>query len=114
MSTLTTNAHWNTHTVSQAQSISVWGKWTRFADTQAPRKTFWFLISLVSQGVFFLPVPALLIYYFNAPIVVLAVTLILFFLNFIAGMGGSNIRTTLGLFVTSILIHLLMLFIYII
>ncbi|MDO3642213.1 hypothetical protein [Mucilaginibacter sp. L3T2-6] len=68
-------------------------KYNRFTDGQAKNRTAWFYISLVSQGVLFLPIPALLSYYFNAPIIVLIISLSLYFANIIAGMGGSGIRT---------------------
>ena len=70
------------------------------------------MFSLVSQGVLFLPVPAFLLYYYNAPIVVLVVTLVLFFANIIAGMGGSGIRTLLGFFAFSVLVHITMLLVF--
>lgn len=78
-------------------------------ESQSESKTFWFLVSLVVQGVFFLPEPAVLIYYYHAPVLVLAITLTLFFANIIAGMGGAGIKTLLSLFASSIAIHLLML-----
>ena len=78
-------------------------------ESQSGNKTFWFLLSMVFQGVFFLPLPALLIYYFNAPILILIITLGLFFANVIAGMGGAGIKTLLRLFVVSIAIQLLIL-----
>jgi len=53
----------------------------------------------------FLPLPILLIGYFNAPIAVLGVTMVSFFANFVANMGGSGIRTTLSCFFASIIIH---------
>ncbi|OCX53890.1 hypothetical protein BEL04_06280 [Mucilaginibacter sp. PPCGB 2223] len=112
MTTLTTNVRLSNDLASEAQHLSLWNKWLTLADSQAPRKTLWFMISLISQGVLFLPMPALLIYYFNAPVFVLGITLVLFFINFIAGMGGSNIRTTLTLFAISIMAHLIMLLIF--
>ncbi len=112
MATLTTNVRLSSEQLRHTQHLSLWDKWMAFTDTQAPRKTLWFMISLISQGVLFLPMPALLIYYFNAPILVLGITLTLFFVNFIAGMGGSNIRTTLSLFAVSALAHLTMLLIF--
>src|ERR1700748_1097574 len=106
MATLTTQTNWQNPSIDQSKPRSLWGRWLTIADAEAPRKTLWFFISLISQGVLFLPIPALLMYYFNAPIAVLSISLILFFANFIAGMGGSNIRTTLSLFVISIAVHL--------
>lgn len=82
-------------------------------ESQAERITLWFLVSLVFQGVFFLPIPAALIYYAGAPVAVLAVTLTLFFANIIAGMGGAGIKTLLWLFASSIFIHLLMILVFI-
>ena len=106
-------AHWNEQAETQKANNTIWNKWITAADSQAKNQTLWFLLSLIGQGVFFLPVPALLIYYYNAPIVVLVITLFLFFANIIAGMGGSGIRTTLTLFAVSILVHLVMLALFI-
>jgi len=89
-------------------STSIFNKWAVFTQRQSENKTFWFLLSLVFQGVFFLPLPALLIYYFNAPTLIVVITLTLFFANIIAGMGGAGIQTLLKLFAASMLIHVLM------
>jgi hypothetical protein len=83
-----------------------------WADTQTPNRTLWFMVSLIAQGVLFLPVPAVLLYYFHAPIAILAITLGLFFSNIIAGMGGAGIRAMLGFFAFSIIAHLLMILIF--
>ncbi|MET3977462.1 hypothetical protein ABIB62_000028 [Mucilaginibacter sp. UYP25] len=96
-----------------APKESLWSKWNSFADTQTESKTLWFIVSLIAQGVLFLPVPAALIYYFNAPLAVLAVTLGLYFANIISGMGGAGIRVTLLFFLASVIIHLLMISIFI-
>ncbi|EHQ27706.1 hypothetical protein [Mucilaginibacter paludis] len=114
MATLTTqHAQWTTQEGKKEQESNLWNKWLAFADSQASKKTMWFMVALMGQGVLFLPIPALLMYYFDAPIYVLAITLGLFFANFIAGMGGSNIRTTLSLFALSIITHLIMLLVFI-
>ncbi|MEO3407764.1 hypothetical protein AAFN85_27850 [Mucilaginibacter sp. CAU 1740] len=121
MATLKINApEWNaanTQNVSATTTAktkqSTWTKLTAFADSQAPNRTGWFMFSLLSQGVLFLPIPAFLLYYYAAPIIILAVTLVLFFANIIAGMGGSGIRTLLGLFAFSVLVHITMLLVFI-
>jgi hypothetical protein len=103
--------------VDQAPAIqhrTLWNKFTTFADRDAEHRTLWFLVSLIVQGVFFLPIPAVLIYYFGAPTLVVVVTLTLFFANVILGMGGASIRTLITYFAVSVLIHLAMLAIFII
>lgn len=111
--TMNTRVQWTAQPVTQKnQSLAY--KWNTFVDSQADSKTLWFLVSLVFQGVFFLPVPAILLYYFNAPILVLAITLTLFFANIIAGMGGAGIKAMLSLFAISIILHALMLIVFII
>jgi hypothetical protein len=87
-------------------------KFADFVNSQSKNKTGWFLFSLLFQGVLFLPIPAALMFYYNAPIYVLAVTLIFFFANLIAGMGGSSIRVLINLFGASVLVHLLMMAVY--
>jgi hypothetical protein len=108
--TLTTLLHAN---ATQHTSINLWSKLLTAADSQADNKTAWFLVSLIFQGVLFLPIPAVLMYYYNASIIVLPVTFGLFMSNIIVGMGGSNIRVVLGMILLSIIANFTMLAIYI-
>jgi hypothetical protein len=110
--TMSTRVQWTTKPTTEKNTQSLAYKWNAFVNSQADSKTLWFLVSLVFQGVFFLPVPAILLYYFNAPILVLVVTLALFFANIIAGMGGAGIKTLLTLFAASIALHALMLIVF--
>ena len=89
-------------------NLNIWSKLAAFADTQKPNRTLWFFLNLTVHGVFILPLPVVLIYYFGAPVMILGITMILFFVNIVANMGGSGTRTTLGLFAASIAIHALM------
>ncbi|MFD0764359.1 hypothetical protein ACFQZI_05815 [Mucilaginibacter lutimaris] len=112
MATLTnTTAQWS-NVSSTNNNGGLLNKITALADKQAPNRTLWFMVSLIAQGVLFLPVPAVLLFYFHAPLAVLAVTLGLFFSNIIAGMGGAGIRVMLGFFAFSILAHLIMIILF--
>lgn len=113
MATLTSARNNWASTQNRKTNLNFWNKWLAFADRQVKYRTAWFLISLVFQGVFFLPVPAALTFYYGAPVYILGITLLLFFANVIAGMGGSGIRTMLTLFAVSIIVHLAMVLIYI-
>jgi len=90
-----------------------WTKLLNIADGQAEHKTVWFLFSLIFQGVLFLPIPAVLMYYYHASIIVLPITFGLYLGNIIVGMGGSGIRVVLGFQLLSVLINLSMLALYI-
>ena len=92
MATLKTNvpANWATATRTNETHISLWNKFTAFADSQHERKAMWYFLALVVQGIFFLPLPAFLMYYYNAPIIVLLITLAGFFTSIIACMGGGR------------------------
>lgn len=106
MTTLTNSpASWVSVTSNQKQPVNLWHKWLAVADAQAPNKAMWFASTLVIMGVLFLPLPAILIYSYNASILVLIISMILFFANFIFGMGGSSIRVTLTIFAASIIIY---------
>ena len=109
---LPVSSHWKTDMPAE-NNKTLWGKFIAFADAQAGSRTMWFLLSLIVQGVFFLPVPAILMFYFNAPIVVLLVTLTMFFANVILGMGGATIRTLILCFALSVILHLAMLAVFI-
>jgi hypothetical protein len=101
-------------TTATKQTVTFWDKYTSFTNGQAKNRTAWFMVSLLAQGVLFLPIPALLIYYFSAPVLIIVITLALFFANIIAGMGGSGIRTMITLFAVSIAVHVIMLATFII
>src|SRR4051812_18475805 len=77
-----------------------WEKWHILEDTQAKRKTMWFTLSLMIQGIF-LPIPAYLIFYAHAPVFLGVVSVSLYFSNMISGMGGDSIRVTISIFVIS-------------
>lgn len=98
---------------TQHTSINLWSKLLTAADSQADNKTAWFLVSLIFQGVLFLPIPAVLMYYYQAPLIVLPVTFGLYLSNIIAGMGGSGIRVVLGMILLSVMVNLTMLALYI-
>lgn len=103
---------WAENLRAQKNKVSLLDKWAAFEHAQAKNITLWYLVSMIVQGIFFLPIPALLIYYSNAPVMILFITLALFFGNIIAGMGGLGIRAILYLFAFSILAHLLMIAIF--
>lgn len=112
MATLTnTTAQWSEVSLTNNNN-NLLNKILAWADKQAPNRALWFMVSLIAQGVLFLPIPAVLLYYFNAPLAVLAITLGLFFSNIIAGMGGAGIRVMLGFFAFSIIAHLLMILVF--
>lgn len=109
MATVKTNVSpiWTT-TVHANAHVSLLDKFNAFADSQMERKTMWYFLTLVVQGIFFLPLPALLMYYYDAPIIVLLITLTCFFTSIIACMGGAGIRSVLILSAASVLIQVIM------
>jgi len=106
-------AHWIAGSATKTHKIDIYDQWIVFEDSQAKSKTLWYMVSLVAQGVLFLPLPALLMYYYHAPIVILVITMTLYFANIIAGMGGSGIRTLISLFAFSVIVHLVMLAVFV-
>ena len=104
----------NTTQTNSNYSPGLIARFNNFADSQKQNHTLWFFVVLMVHGVFFLPLPAALSFYYGAPVYFLFVTLGLFFANIITGMGGSGIRVTLGLFAASTLVHLVMLALYLI
>ena len=86
---------------------SLLDRFNAFADGQKQHKTILFFIALAVQGIFFLPLPAVLSFYYDAPSAILFITMGCFFTNIIAFMGGAGIRTVLLLSVFSIAIQLL-------
>ena len=102
----TTANNWITVKETSSNHVSAWGKYIAFVDGQKTNRTLWFLISLSVHATVFLPLPLILIGFFNAPIALLVITMSCFFINFVANMGGSGIRTTFTCFLASIIMHI--------
>jgi hypothetical protein len=85
----------------------------RYADGQAKNHLLWFFMALMIHGVFFLASPAILIWFFGAPLAVLAVTILNFFANLIANMGGAGIRTTITFFYLGLIVNILLILCFI-
>lgn len=115
MATLKTSVatNWNNHSAAtitvKQNNPGVLAKYLNFVDGQQKNRMLWFLIALSVHATVFLPLPIFLVGYFNAPVAVLGITMVSFFANLVANMGGSGIRTTFTFFMASILLHLIML-----
>ncbi|HKG07975.1 MAG TPA: hypothetical protein VKB19_16025, partial [Pedobacter sp.] len=83
------------------------------ADSQKDNHTLWWFINLIIHGNLILFIPAFLIWYCNAPVFVLAITVLAFFGNLVVNMSGAPIRVSLSTFFGSLLINLIMVLIYI-
>src|ERR1700749_2514600 len=94
-------------------SQTVHEKYLAFVRREDKDKTVWFFLAMVLQGTLILPVPAILLFYYNAPIYVLVITLLTYFPNLITAMTGSGLRVTLAIFIGSLVINWGMLFWYI-
>lgn len=115
MNTLKTNALFNLgHQEQTIFKFDLLKKYNAYVDGQAKNHTLWWFISLMVHGNLVLAIPAVLIYYYHAPVLVLAVTFTCFFTNLIANMGGSGIKITLNAFFLSLIINFGMLIWYII
>jgi hypothetical protein len=101
------------HNVAQRATNNTWNELLAKVDGEAEHKTVWYLFSLIFQGVVFLPIPAVLMYYYHAPIVVLPITFGLYLGNIIVGMGGSGIRVVLGFQLFTALVNLSMLMFFV-
>ncbi|MFI5158467.1 MAG: hypothetical protein ACHQF4_06350 [Sphingobacteriales bacterium] len=116
MSTLKTNAYINLaadEPKTQHIDLNLIKKFNHFADGQKDNHTLWWFVNLVVHGTLVLAIPSVLIYYYNAPVIVLAITATCFFTTFVANMCGSGIRTTLGTFFLSLLINIVMVLIFV-
>ncbi len=54
-----------------------------FVKKNGKRRLYWFLLTALLQAVLFLPLPLVLIYFYNAPVIVLIVTSGLFLLTLV-------------------------------
>jgi hypothetical protein len=95
------------------QEPTVHNRYLAFVKRQTKNQAGWVLFTMIVQGVFTLPAPAILIFYYDAPIYVLIITLLTYFPNLITAMTGSGLRVTFAIFTCSLLINWGMLLCYI-
>jgi hypothetical protein len=81
-------------------------RFNEFSEAQSSKRLGLFMVSLLAQSVLLLPVPAVLMYYYDAPVSVLAISVLLFFVNLVAGMGGSKTSVLIFLIGLSTLVNL--------
>jgi len=93
--------------------LKVYHRYLDYLDSQAKNHLLWFFLALMIHGVFFLASPAILIWFYDAPILVIAITILTFFTNLVANMGGAGIRTTLTIFFLGLIINFGTILIYI-
>ncbi|MGN6641276.1 MAG: hypothetical protein ACTHJ8_20365 [Mucilaginibacter sp.] len=107
MSTIELNPSVNLATEEVAPvRYSAYKRFLKYAETQTEKRAVWFLLSILGPGVLFLPLPAFLMYYYDAPIWTLATTLVLFFASVVTGMAGSKTSVVIFLLGLSIAVHL--------
>jgi hypothetical protein len=99
--------------LSFLKNNKTWQKYMAFADSQTKNRMLWFLVAFVFQAVLFLPIPAALMFYYDASVVCLAVTVLFFFGFFVIGMTGSGIRTLIFYTALSFAVNLAMVAFYI-
>jgi hypothetical protein len=92
---------------------TVYNRYLAFIKGRQKDRTMWFLLSLVVQGIFILPAPAILLVYYDAPIYVPMITMLTCYPNVITAMTGSGLRDTLAVFACGLLSNWGILFWYI-
>ena len=92
-------------TLPDGPQPTVHNKYLAFVKRQQPNQAGWVLLTMIMQGILTIPVPAILYFYYGAPIYVLVITLITYFPNLITAMTGSGLRITLAIFAASLLIN---------
>jgi hypothetical protein len=100
-------------TQKQKNDSNIYNKLIVFADSQAKNMTSLFTTSLIAQCVLFLPLPALLMFYYHGAVIVLAIVITLFFANIIACIGSQGMRSIVSISAL-IIIDLIMLVIFLV
>ena len=106
-------AHWfeGATTQKHKSDVNIYSRLMASADINARNMTPLFTISLIVQCVLFLPLVLVLMFYYNTPVSILAITLTLFFANIIKCIGGSGHRSIISIFAV-VLIDLIMLVLF--
>ncbi|HEY1010406.1 MAG: hypothetical protein ACO1NS_08100 [Daejeonella sp.] len=84
-------------------------KYLDFVDGQKANSIAWWLGSLLLHGCILVPLTFLFVYSTGGPTgLFLTISMVAFFVNVIANMGGAGFRFTFNSLVVSVIIHLVM------
>lgn len=109
MTTLKTTSTPDTSFGTTTLDLSIlWEKYITFADQQKSQHILWWMISLMIHCIL-VPLTFLLAYTLNGPTgSILGISMILFFINVVANMGGASTRFTILAFFTSLVVHIIL------
>jgi hypothetical protein len=94
---------------SETTTSTAWSKYLAFVDTQTVNAVAWWLGSLLLHGCILVPLTFLLVYSMNGPaLLFLFISMVAFFVNVIANMGGAAFRFTFNSLIFSIILHVMM------
>lgn len=94
---------------TSVETAGVWKKYVAFVDSQESNTMLWWLGSLMLHGCLLVPLTFLYVYHMDGPSMpFLFISLISFFINVVANMGGAGFRFRFNSFMFSILAHGLM------
>ncbi|MXV52474.1 hypothetical protein GS399_15975 [Pedobacter sp. HMF7647] len=103
------NVSWEQQEVAPSYITTLYNRYIIFADTQKSLHTVWWMISLLAHSCVLVPLTFLFVYSFHGPVVpFLGASLVLFFSNIIANMGGASTRFTIFIFFLSLAAHIAM------
>jgi uncharacterized membrane protein len=92
-------------TTTVAHSNNLLTNYLSFVDSQSEYSLAWWIGSLTLQSMI-LPLTFLFIYTWNGPVVpFLGISMVCFFANVIANMGGASFRFRFNSFLISLLVH---------
>ena len=84
-------------------------RYDAYSKSQEPYAVAWWIGSLFVHGCILVPLTFLLVYSLEGPTMLfLGISMICFFVNFIANMGGASFKFTFNSFVFSLFLHILM------
>jgi hypothetical protein len=90
--------YWTDQPATPKHDSGTWNELVAFARNKSTHQEHWLKISLTAQAILFLPLAALLLVSYQAPLVATVAVFALFIANIFAGLAGSGIRAIASLF----------------
>lgn len=92
---------------TKPKQIDWLSRYWAYCDRQMKQRTLWYLLPLMSLSAAVMPIGIFLMSYFTWYLSFVAISILLFFANIVVNIAGQHTRTTITIYLITLLVHVL-------
>ena len=92
---------------TKSKRINWTSRYLAYCDRQMQQRTLWYLLPLMSLSAAVMPIGIFLMSYFSWYLPFVAISILLFFANIVVNIADQHTRTTITVYLFTLLVHVL-------